>query len=118
MRGIAVFHGEGGVISGTIENLSRTGALIQLTGIPTDRAFDPEMERAGLVPTLELKLGSESGLVGARPVRVETVARGPGSPRDFRIAVQFDRVDDDVQFAIDAAVLSAVRAAHQRPILV
>ncbi|MDB4959249.1 MAG: hypothetical protein JWO36_6818 [Myxococcales bacterium] len=107
MRGVAVFYGEAGATAGTIENLSRTGALINVTGIPTDRALH-----------VELKLGIDSGWVGAHPLRVETIGRGPGAPRDFRIAVRFERVDDDVQYAIDAAISSALRAAQQRPILV
>ena len=109
IRGVAVFHGEAGAIRGTIENLSRTGALVNVTGIPTDRALD-----------VELKLGVDSGWVSAHPVRVESVARGTihPRPRDFRVAVRFDRVDADVQLAIDSAITSALRAAEQRPILV
>jgi hypothetical protein len=109
VRGVAVFYGEAGATHGTIENLSATGALINVTGIPTDRDLD-----------LELKLGVESGWVSARAVRAESVSRGAShrTPRDFRIAVSFDHVDEDLRRAIDATIASALRAAQQRPILV
>jgi hypothetical protein len=108
VRGVAVFYGEAGATYGTIENLSKTGALVNVTGIPTDRDLD-----------LELKLGVDSGWVSARAVRVESVPRpGHRTLRDFRIAVRFDRIDDDVRFAIESAITCALRAAIQRPILV
>jgi hypothetical protein len=86
---------------GTIENLSKSGALVSVAGVPTDDALD-----------VELKLGLDAGWVSARTVRVER------TPRRFRIAVTFDRVDDASRAAIDSAIDAALRAARRRPILV
>ena len=84
-----------------IENLSNSGALVTVAGMPTDDALD-----------VELKLGLDGGWVSARTVRVERIARR------FRIAVEFDEVDARTRAAIDSAIDSAVRAAQRRPILV
>src|SRR5262249_43911561 len=105
VRGVAVFYAEDGATHGTIENLSKTGALVSVAGVPTQ-----ETAREGM--QLELKLGVDSGWVSARTVRVERTARR------WRIAVAFDRVDDELRIAIDAAIDHALRAAQRRPILV
>jgi hypothetical protein len=99
--GVAVFYAEDGAMHGTIENLSSSGALVSVAGIPFDDNLD-----------VELKLGDDSGWVSARTVRIERTARR------WRIAVQFDRVDDQMRAAIEGAIDHALRAAHRRPILV
>jgi hypothetical protein len=101
VRGVAVFYAEEGAMHGTIENLSSSGALVSVAGVPFDESLD-----------VELKLGDESGWVSARTVRIERTARR------WRIAVQFDRVDDQMRAAIEGAIDHALRAAQRRPILV
>lgn len=97
IRGVAVFLGT----HATIENLSASGALLLASG-----SFDPpDFE-------LELKLGLESGSLSARTVRVERTAA------HTRIAVEFDRVEPELQAAIEAAIEAAIRAAERRPVLV
>lgn len=101
VRGVAVFYAEEGAMHGTIENLSSSGALVTVAGVPFDENLD-----------VELKLGDESGWVSAKTVRIERTARR------WRIAVQFDRVDDQMRAAIESAIDHALRAAQRRPILV
>jgi hypothetical protein len=101
VRGVAVFYAEDGATHGTIENLSSSGALVTVAGVPNDKALD-----------VELKLGVDSGWVSARTVRVEKTAKR------WRIAVAFEHVDPAVAASIDAAITSAIRAAQRRPILV
>jgi hypothetical protein len=101
VRGIAVFHVEGGALHGTIENLSASGALVSLSGAHEGAPHD-----------VELKLGIDSGWVVARTVRVEREARRT------RIAVAFEHVDESLRATIEAAVEGAVRAAARRPVLV
>jgi hypothetical protein len=101
VRGVAVFYAEDGAMHGTIENLSSSGALVTVAGVPFDEALD-----------VELKLGDDSGWVSARAVRIERTARR------WRIAVEFDRVDDQMRAAIEGAIDHALRAAQRRPILV
>jgi hypothetical protein len=114
VRGFAVFYpagraeseplhfgGEGGALHGTIENLSSGGALVTVSGVPFDESLD-----------VELKLGDDSGWVSAHTVRIERTARL------WRIAVQFDRVGDNMRAAIEAAIDHVLRAAQRRPILV
>ena len=101
VRGVAVFYAEDGAMHGTIENLSSSGALVTVAGVPFDESLD-----------VELKLGDESGWVSARTVRIERTARR------WRIAVEFDRVDDQMRAAIEGAIDHALRAAQRRPILV
>jgi len=101
VRGVAVFYAEDGAMHGTIENLSSSGALVTVAGVPFDESLD-----------VELKLGDESGWVSARTVRIERTARR------WRIAVEFDRVDDQMRAAIEDAIDHALRAAQRRPILV
>jgi hypothetical protein len=101
VRGVAVFYAGDGATHGTIENLSASGALVSVAGVPNDRSLD-----------VELKLGVDSGWVSARTVRVEKLAKR------WRIAVAFEHVDPAVAASIDAAITSAIRAAQRRPILV
>ena len=102
VRGVAVFYAEDGAMHGRIENLSSSGALVSVSGMPSaDESFD-----------VELKLGVDTGWVSARAVRVEKLARR------FRIAVAFDKLDESVRAAIEAAIASALRAAQRRPIMV
>ncbi len=101
VRGVAVFHADGGALHGTIENLSASGALVSLSG-----------EHHGAPPDVELKLGLDSGRVVARTVRVT---------RDLRrthIAIAFEQVDSNLRASIEAAVEGALRAAARRPVLV
>lgn len=100
VRGVAVFYAEDGAMHGTIENLSSSGALVTVAGVPFDENLD-----------VELKLGDDSGWVIAHTVRIERTARR------WRIAVQFDRVDDQMRAAIEGAIEHALRAAQRRPIL-
>ena len=102
VRGVAVFYAEDGAMHGTIENISTSGALVSVAGMPADdQALD-----------VELKLGLDSGWVSARTVRVERLARR------FRIAVAFEQLDSAIRAVIDAAISAAVRAARRRPVLV
>jgi hypothetical protein len=101
VRGVAVFYAEDGAMHGTIENLSSSGALVAVAGVPSDQNLD-----------VELKLGDESGWVSAKTVRIERTARR------WKIAVQFDRVDANMRAAIDGAIDHALRAAQRRPIMV
>lgn len=101
VRGVAVFHAATGAVHGHIENLSSTGALVSVRGIPAETLHD-----------VELKLGGEGGRVSAHTVRVER-----GSRRS-RIAVAFDHVDDQLRLVIASAIDHALRAAQRRPILV
>ena len=101
VRGVAVFYAEDGATHGTIENLSASGALVTVAGVPNEQSLD-----------VELKLGVDSGWVSARTVRVEKTAKR------WRIAVAFENMDPAVAASIDAAITSAIRAAQRRPILV
>ena len=94
-----MFHADGVVTSGTIENLSSSGALVAMTSSAALRAPHG---------VLELKLGTDGGRVVARTVRVE----------HGRIAVEFDRVPSELRQTIDAAIAYALRAAETRPVLV
>jgi hypothetical protein len=101
VRGVAVFYAQDGATHGTIENLSASGALVSVAGVPSNKELD-----------VELKLGVDSGWVSARTVRVEKTAKR------WRIAVAFEHVDPALAASIDAAITSAIRAAQRRPILV
>ena len=101
VRGVAVFYAEDGAVHGTIENLSSSGALFNVAGVPFEDIVD-----------VELKLGDETGWVSAKTVRIERTARR------WKIAEQFDRVDSNMRTAIDGAIDHALRAAQRRPIMV
>ena len=117
VRGVAVFYAEDGAMHGTIENLSSSGALVSVAGVPFDESLD-----------VELKLGHDSGWVSAKTVRIERGARlargslpqisAADTGRTWKIAVQFDRVDDQMRAAIEGAIEHALRAAQRRPIMV
>ncbi|HEY5924703.1 MAG TPA: PilZ domain-containing protein, partial [Kofleriaceae bacterium] len=116
VRGVAVFYAEDGAMHGTIENLSSSGALVSVAGVPSDENLD-----------VELKLGHESGWVSAKTVRIERASQAGQEAgllgsltrgRRWRIAVQFDRVADNMRAAIDGAIEHALRAAQRRPIMV
>jgi hypothetical protein len=101
VRGVAVFHGDGGALHGTIENLSAGGALIALSGDHQAASRD-----------VELKLGEGSGRVVARTVRIERDARRT------HVAIAFEDVEPSLRASIEAAVAGALRAAARRPVLV
>jgi hypothetical protein len=103
VRGTVVLHVTDGPLHGRLENLSHSGALLSVAAQPLDREHE-----------VELRLLDGAGMVGARTVRSEQAAPGMG----WRIAVAFDRVDDEIRGAIDAAIDAAVSAARHRPILV
>jgi len=91
---------------GMIENLSQGGALVSVAGKPPPLARDiPPFE-------VELRLGESTGWVTAHLLRIE-----PAGKR-WRIAVEFDRVDDGMREAIEATIIGAVSAARRRPVLV
>lgn len=104
-----MFHAplsDGGPIHGMLENLSQSGGLVSLASKPPQLARDvPPFE-------MELRLGYTTGYVTARPVRVE-----PAGKR-WRLAVEFEKVDDRTREAIEATVIGAISAARRRPILV
>ncbi len=101
VNGVAVCYGDSLPVRGTIENLSSSGALINLNGVPVGDSIE-----------LELKLGHTGGRVTARSVRVEHLVRRT------RVALTFEHVDEHVRAAIDAAIDHAVIAAERRPVLV
>jgi hypothetical protein len=94
---------------GTIENLSASGALVQLTAAPSAQLVDLGWSDLGV----ELQLGAGSGA----ETRGRVIARSVRVERD-RIALEFDDVDPAVRATIDAAIDGAVRAAQRRPVLV
>ncbi|MBA3459266.1 MAG: PilZ domain-containing protein [Deltaproteobacteria bacterium] len=100
VRGTAVLHALAGAVHGTLENLSHSGALLNVPAQP--RAFDHEVE---------LRLIDGSGTVSARTVRVDR------TEQSWQIAVAFDRVDPAMRASIDASIASALLAARRRPIL-
>lgn len=102
LHGFAVCHPTGRAQRGVIHNLSATGALLEI----------PDPPGEGELVDLELKLGTESGHVGARAVRVERRARRT------RVAVSFSDVEPSLRRAIDAAIAHAIAAARHKPILV
>jgi hypothetical protein len=102
VRGLAVVHANEGPLHGTLENLSQTGALLNVASRP---AQDTTLD-------LELRLAEGGGWVSARTVRIEPVLK------QWRVAVAFDRVDPAMRSAIEASITAALSAAKRRPILV
>jgi len=100
VRRLAVLHTEGRPLHGTLENLSQSGALLNVASRPGSTSLDVELRLDG------------SGWVSAHTVRIE-----PASKR-WRIAVAFDQVDPSMREAIDATITAALSAARRRPILV
>ncbi|CAN5776619.1 hypothetical protein BH11MYX3_BH11MYX3_18460 [soil metagenome] len=103
VRGTAILQSHAGALHGTVENLSRSGALLHVLGEPVHRDHE-----------LELRLIDGSGTISARTVRIEEDQVGAG----WRIAVAFDRVDSAMRASIDASIDAALSAARRRPILV
>lgn len=108
VRGFAVLHAENGPgpLHGSLENLSQSGALVNLTSRPpTDNL------------QLELRLDTSDGWVTGHTVRVERV-NASTQRGGWRLAVAFDRVEPRVRASIDNAIGHALSAAKRRPILV
>lgn len=101
VRGFAVLYASNGPLHGMIENLSKTGALVSVASRPPEEQLD-----------IEIRIAEGNGWVVSRVVRAEPHAR------QWRIAVEFGRVDDSLMDAIEAAIASARGAARRRPILV
>lgn len=108
VRGFAVLHAENGPgpLHGSLENLSQSGALVNLTSRPPTDNLE-----------LELRLDDGDGWVTAHTVRVERVNANT-QRGGWRLAVAFDRVEPAVRAAIDNAIGHALSAAKRRPILV
>lgn len=103
VRGVATVHTAVGPMRGALANLSSGGALVDVSA-PLAPFFAAQ---------LQLELGAHEAVVTARTVRVEIQPR-----RRWRVAVEFDGVDDHTRDAIDAAITHALSAARRRPILV
>ena len=107
VRGTAVVHGGGGRRRGTIENLSRTGALIRVApgSAAVGDELDVELRMAGFVEGA----AHTGARVAARATRVDA----------SRVAVAFalDRIDDGTRDVFDVAIASAITAALRRPVL-
>ncbi|MBS1118802.1 MAG: PilZ domain [Deltaproteobacteria bacterium] len=110
VRGIAVLHPSGmsstadAPLHGQLENLSQSGALVNVRSKPGS-GFDVEFR---------LPASDVSGWVSAHAVRVERAERSAG----WRVAVAFDRVEPVMQDAIEQTITAALFAAHRRPVLV
>ncbi len=106
VRGFAVLHADDegpGAQHGSLENLSRSGALVHFACRPEGGALD-----------IELRLADGVGSVSAHTVRAEQLAQRSG----WRIAVKFDTVSRAMSDAIEASITQALSAARRRPILV
>lgn len=106
VRGVAVFHSSqtNGPLHGSLENLSQSGALVNVASKPG--------ESTTLDVELRLPAPDGNGWVSARAVRVEAAGKR------WRVAVAFDRVEPAMREAIDATITAALSAARRRPILV
>lgn len=101
VRGFAVLYASTGPLHGMIENLSKSGALVGVASRPPEEELD-----------IEIRIAEGNGWVVGRVVRAEPHAR------QWRIAVEFGRVDESLKDAIEASIASARGAARRRPILV
>jgi hypothetical protein len=101
VRGFAVLYASTGPLHGMIENLSRSGALVSVASRPPEEQLD-----------IEIRIAEGNGWVVGRVVRSEPHAR------QWRIAVEFGRIDDSLKDAVEASIASARGAARRRPILV
>jgi hypothetical protein len=107
VRGVAVLHGGAGPIHATIENLSRTGALVSASGAPYG-----ELD-------VELRVGGHAWVSGRAVRTIDTRhSRSGGTGKRTRVALAFDRSDDRSRAVIDAAIQAAITAAVRRPVLV
>jgi len=97
VHGQAVCYGDALPVRGTIENLSRTGALLEVASPPVGDTLD-----------VFLKTGVGTARVTARPVRIEKVARRT------RIALQFGELAPADREVVEEAIAAAAR----RPVLV
>jgi hypothetical protein len=112
VRGVAVVYAGGRKRRGTIENLSRTGALIR--GAPATLGDELDVELR--VPGFVAGAAASGARLAARATRVEAATDHRGG----RIAVEFalDRVDEGTRDLLDVAIASAITAALRRPVLV
>lgn len=101
VRGFAVLYASTGPLHAMIENLSKSGALVSVASRLPEEQLD-----------IEIRIAEGNGWVVGRVVRAEPHAR------QWRIAVEFGRVDDSLKVAIEASIASARGAARRRPILV
>jgi hypothetical protein len=112
VRGVAVVYAGGRKRRGTIENLSRTGALIRGAHATTGDELDVELR----VPGFVAGAAGSGARLAARAIRVEAAT----DDRTSRIAVEFalDRVDEGTRDLLDVAIASAITAGLRRPVLV
>jgi hypothetical protein len=112
VRGVAVVYAGGRKRRGTIENLSRTGALIRVSGDDMDGDVDVELR----VPGFVAGAAASGARFAARAIRVEAAT----DKRGGRLAVEFalDSVDAGTRGLLDVAIASAVNATLRRPVLV
>ncbi|HLL23212.1 MAG TPA: PilZ domain-containing protein, partial [Kofleriaceae bacterium] len=103
VRGFAVLHADQGPLHGALENLSQTGALVNVAAKPLASAIE-----------LELRLSEGDGIISARTVRVAPAQTRGG----YHVAVVFEHVDPATRLAIDTAIEHALSAAKRRPVLV
>jgi len=101
VRGEIVLHANVGPLYGTLENLSRSGALLAIASVPRERELD-----------IELRLRGASGWASARAVRVERAANV------VRLAVAFARLDPALREPIEDGVADALAGRRHRPVLV
>jgi len=101
VRGFGVLYASTGPLHGMIENLSQSGALVSVASRPPEEQLD-----------IEIRIAEGNGWVVGRVVRAEPHAR------QWRIAVEFGRVDESLKDAIEASITTARGAARRRPILV
>jgi hypothetical protein len=114
VRGVAVVYANGRKRRGTIENLSRTGALLRIAAASPGDDVDVELRVPGFV---EGAAASGARLAG-KAIRVETPQLG--TDQCHRLAIEFalDRVDEGTRDLLDVAIASAITAALRRPVLV
>jgi hypothetical protein len=101
VHGFAVCYGDALPVCGRIENISRSGALLDIAGTPS-----------GAMLELELKVGTGTARVTARPVRIEQGARRT------KLALQFADLSPMDREVLDAAIDEAAAVVARRPVLV
>ncbi len=112
VRGVAVVYANGRKRRGTIENLSRTGALLRVAAAVEGDDIDVELRVPGFV---EGAAASGARLAG-KAIRVEPSAGDHGA----RVAVEFvlDHIDEGTRGLLDVAIASAITAAMRRPVII